>query len=950
MERRSSPADCATDDSEITHIIPANRVLRKFFPETSIGQPFFFECDDKGINNLPIQITTREAAVFKTRQLSFRNVFFIYFHTMVSVDLPFLHKSSFPMKNLFLCLLIFLLPVTACQKLSPVLTEPGVSRELASLRKQTIDSLEYQVFFSIPESMEDSIPGRVTLHFLLSDRSLPLVIDFRQPAGSVHEIIANGKPCPVRPKNGHLLIENRYLKRGRNEISVGFLAGESPLNRNREFLYTLFVPDRASTCFPCIDQPDLKATFSCSLEIPAHWEAVANAPEDRITAQGDRKRIDFRSTPPLPTYLFAFAAGIFQVEKLETSRGSMRFYHRETDEKKVRRNRDEVFKLHKNALEWMEEYTGIPYPFEKFDFVLIPSFQYGGMEHPGSIFYSDTRILLNEAPDLQEQLGRANLIAHETSHIWFGDLVTMEWFNDVWLKEVFAGFMADKIVNPSFPEIDHDLLFLLNHYPPSYEVDRTAGTHPVAQPLDNLCNAGTLYGNIIYHKAPIAMRMLEQIMGEPVLRAGLQQYLNTFAYGNATWKDLIRILDGLTAEELETWGKSWIDEPGMPHYHVSQAGNEQSVLLSAIDPAGRKRNWPQTLHLMVAWEDRDTCLAVKTAGDEIILELQPGSLPLRYILPNSQGLGYGYFRIDSLSRQTFLKGLQDMPPLQRGVCWINLWENLMHRQVEPGKLMDLILRELEAESDRQIIRRILSYAHVLFRQFLDPATREKWAAPLESLLREKTLTASSPDMARTWFTALSDMTVSDETTRWLARVWEGKEQAGCLLLPETDRTELAYELMLRLPERYEEIRIRQRASITHPDRLEQFDFVVPALSPDPAVRDSCFTSFARAPNREHEPWVLQSLSWLHHPFRHPRAEKYILPALEWLEEIQITGDIFFPGRWLDATLGTCNSRSAANTVSSFLKERPGYPENLRMKILQSSDKLFRASAWYHNNQ
>ncbi|MGC9472155.1 MAG: M1 family aminopeptidase [Bacteroidales bacterium] len=848
------------------------------------------------------------------------------------------------MKNSFLCLLIFFLPVTACQKLSPVITEPGISRELASLRKQTIDSLEYQVFFSIPESIDDSIPGRVTLRFLLSNRSLPLVIDFRQPAGSVHEITANKKTCPVRSEKGHLLIENRYLKRGRNEISVSFLAGESSLNRNREFLYTLFVPDRASTCFPCMDQPDLKATFSCSLEIPAHWEAVANAPEDRIMTQGNRKRIDFRPTPPLPTYLFAFAAGVFEVEKQETSWGTMRFFHRETNQKKVLRNRDEVFRLHENALAWMEEYTGIPYPFDKFDFVLIPSFQYGGMEHPGSIFYSDTRILLNEAPDLQEQLGRANLIAHETSHIWFGDLVTMEWFNDVWLKEVFAGFMADKIVNPSFPEIDHDLLFLLNHYPPSYETDRTAGTHPVAQPLDNLCNAGTLYGNIIYHKAPIAMRMLEQIMGEQALRAGLQQYLNAFAFGNAPWKDLIGILDKLTAEDLQTWEKIWIEEAGMPHYHASLVGNNRSILLSAKDPAGRNRNWPQTLHLLAAWEDRDTCLPVKTAGDEIILELPPGSHPLRYILPNSHGMGYGYFRIDSLSRQAFLEGLQNLTPLQRGVCWINLWENLMHGRVEPGELLDLMLHELQTESNRQVIRRILSYAHALFRQFLDPADREKWAPPLESLLREKTLAASTPDMARTWFMALSDMTVSEETTRWLARIWEGKEQAGHLLLSETDRTELAYELMLRLPEKYEEIRMRQRASITHPDRLEQFDFVVQALSPDPAVRDSCFASFARAVNREHEPWVLQSLSWLHHPFHHPRSEQYILPALEQLEDIQVTGDIFFPGRWLDATLGTYNSQTAAETVTRFLESRPDYPENLRMKILQSSDKLFRASA------
>ena len=135
------------------------------------------------------------------------------------------------------------------------------------------------------------------------------------------------------------------------------------------------------------------------------------------------------------------------------------------------------------------------------------------MEHPGSVFYNANSMLLDESATQNQFLGRASLISHETSHMWFGDLVTMKWFNDVWMKEVFANFMAAKIVNPSFPEVNHELRFLLQHYPAAYDVDRTEGANPIRQDLANLNEAGSLYGAIIYQKAPIVMRQLELLVG-----------------------------------------------------------------------------------------------------------------------------------------------------------------------------------------------------------------------------------------------------------------------------------------------------------------------------------------------------------------------------------------------------------------------------------------------------
>ena len=251
---------------------------------------------------------------------------------------------------------------------------------------------------------------------------------------------------------------------------------------------------------------------------------------------------------------------------------------------KVARNREAIFDLHAAALEWLERYAGIPYPFGKFDFVLVPSFQFGGMEHPGSIFYNASSLLLDPSATTNQKLGRASLIAHETAHMWFGDLVTMRWFDDVWMKEVFANFMAAKIVNPTFPEINHELRFLYAHYPAAYDVDRTAGTNPIRQRLDNLNEAGSLYGAIIYQKAPIVMRQLEMIVTPDGLRDGLREYLKQHAFGNATWPDLIALLDRRTPEDLAAWSRAWVEEAGRPIIATELTESGGAV----VSPAGSR--------------------------------------------------------------------------------------------------------------------------------------------------------------------------------------------------------------------------------------------------------------------------------------------------------------------------------------------------------------------------
>ena len=482
---------------------------------------------------------------------------------------------------------------------------PGVPEALAKERSESVRNLRYELLFVVPADLSSPVQGQVTIRFSLIAPHR-VVLDFAQPAERVRSVRVAGADVRVTVVNGHVVIPAGATRAGENEVVIEFVAGDDPLNRNAEFLYTLFVPARAQRAFPCFDQPDLKARYTLSLEVPAGWKAVSNGSVVTTESSAGRTRIRFAETEPLSTYLFAFVAGQFSVETATRNGREFRLFHRETDAAKVARNREAIFDLHAAALGWLEDYTAIPYPFGKFDVVAIPSFQFGGMEHPGAILYNAASVLLDESATQNQMLDRANVISHETAHMWFGDLVTMRWFNDVWMKEVFANFMAGKIVNPSFPQVNHDLRFLLANYPGAYQVDRTAGTNAIRQPLANLDDAGQLYGAVIYQKAPIVMRQLETIVGETAFRDGLREYLATYSFGNATWLDLVRILDARTSDDLAAWSRAWVEERGRPEVRTDvrvDNGRVSRLTLNVVDPFQRGLIWPQRLKVALGYPD-----------------------------------------------------------------------------------------------------------------------------------------------------------------------------------------------------------------------------------------------------------------------------------------------------------------------------------------------------------
>jgi len=822
----------------------------------------------------------------------------------------------------------------------------GISESLARERASAVRDLRYELAFTVPEDRGEPVQGRAVLRFTLA-APRRVVLDFAQPRERLRSVRVGGAHVMFEFGDGHLTIPASATRAGDNEIAVEFLAGDEPLNRDTEFLYTLLVPARAHRAFPCFDQPDLKARYTLTLDVPSGWQAVSNAAAVASEAGERRTRVRFAETPQVPTYLFAFVAGRFSVETAERNGRRFRLFHRETDSAKVARNLDAVFDLHASALAWLETYTGIPYPFGKFDFVAIPSFQFSGMEHPGAVYYSAGSLLLDEAATQNELLDRASVIAHETAHMWFGDLVTMKWFNDVWMKEVFANFMAAKIVNPSFPGVNHDLRFLLAHYPPAYQVDRTAGANPIRQELANLEDAGQLYGAIIYQKAPIMMRQLELIVGERAFRDALREYLKTYRFGNATWLDLVRMLDGRTTEDLAAWSRAWVEERGRPEFTTAlrvERGRVARLILDATDPLRRGLVWPQRLRIVLGYADRMRELPVYVTGRTTTVGDARGLPEPLFVLPNGAGLGYGLFTLDEASRSYLLGHLEAIAdPLTRGSAWVTLWDNVLESHITAGAFLDTVVRALPAERDEQNVQRILGYAMRAFWRYLSPEQRVGRAPLVESMLRAGLDRASTSSAKSAWFSAFRDVALSPAGVQWIEALWRRTATIPGLTFAETDEIAMALELAIREVPASQEILQAQYDRIQNPDRKARFAFVMPALSADPGVREQAFARLAQADNRRREPWVVESLAYLNHPLRAPHAVRFIRPALELLLEIQRTGDIFFPTRWTEAVLGGHRSRDAAAVVRDFLGRELQYPQRLRWIVLTASDELFRTA-------
>ena len=813
------------------------------------------------------------------------------------------------MKNIKILLMIFLSMMvlsTHAQMLSK-----GVPKELADHRKVNISNVVYDLTFNIPSNLSHKVTGTAIISFDLKEQE-DLILDFQGEFNGTAYVYYGKKNNKRRSfealyKDEHIIIPMRQLQAGKNKIELNFTCQDKALNRNKDYVYTLFVPDLARSVFPCFDQPDLRAVFVTTLHTPSGWKTMTSD-----------------NSCQLPTYLYSFVAGNFQ-EKTGTRNGRlMRALYRETDPAKVAQL-DKVFDETSQALKWMEGYTSIACPFKEYGMVILPNYQFGGMEHPGAIQLSDRRIFLEKNATQEEELYRTELIAHEIAHLWFGDLVSLKWFGDVWTKEVLANFMASKITRRQYKGIDHDLNFLKTFQNAAIAIDRTDGTHAIAQELNNLNHASLLYDNIIYDKAPVMMRMMEQVMGAPAMQNGLNRFLIDHQFDNASWDDLIKALDKTAPSAgVKKFSDIWVKQKGMPNIHTSYKDGQ--IVVTQSDPLHRGIFWPQQFEVKVIYD--------LTESQTLTVDMQKPTMTFKvpgrpsYIIPNSNGKGYGRFTLDdNYTRQMPKRLITTRNDLNRYALLQVIHDNYLMGKISPSYFSELY-RLMVKERNPQIMSTAIEH---MFKILEDVNVDQRAALELcmMDLLNENRTNECHQYIIRKMSSCVSSPEVLDQ----IESIWRNHNDP---LLNEHDYMEMAYRLAIMHPQQWQEILSTQRARLTTDDLKNEFDYVCRACNPDGNQRLQLFNDLLRPENRQKEPWAIAMLRLLNSDVFEPQSNGYIESSLKSLEYIQQTSDIFFPSKWMKALMAGHKSREAAQAIDSFIKATPNYPSNLKNIVLEAS--------------
>ncbi len=387
--------------------------------------------------------------------------------------------------------------------------------------------------------------------------------------------------------------------------------------------------------FPCIDRPDRRAVVHLRLTIDAALEAIFNTPPAQSSESDGRRTIEFQPTPPMATYLFYLGVGQFEWLEGPPGRPSIRGAAPPGRAPSARYAVERGVEI----LPALEAYFQIPFPLPKLDLIAVPEFAYGAMENWGAITFRDMRLLVDDTTSISQRRATLTTIAHEIAHQWFGNLVTMEWWTDIWLNESFATFTEEKVLEQLYPEGRHLAELLLDWTGPAKTGDSLATTHPVSVPVERPEEIGQIFDEISYGKGSAVLRMIESYIGPDAFRNGVTDYLRKHAYGNATSADLWSALEGRAGRSLRPVLEAWVLRPGLPMITARAEGGTLALTQKRflLDGQHRRERWPIPLALPsgsggagILWDEDGTYILTDPGGPPRLNVRAAGFYRVRY--------------------------------------------------------------------------------------------------------------------------------------------------------------------------------------------------------------------------------------------------------------------------------------------------------------------------------
>jgi aminopeptidase N len=902
--------------------------------------------------------------------------------------------------------------------------EPGVSRDLARWRAAHYSDVRYKLNITL-EKQAPLMRGEIEIRVNLTEEGSKhdLILDWRTTA------FANDKDKPyanvvgvndareilVSEAKEHLIIPKGLLKNGENVIKINFA---SPIKTSgaavtryvdkedgAEYVYTLFVPSDASTAFPVFDQPDLKARFALTVKADWNWKVITNTNPKSIQtlptshSEDAKKQLNetaFEETKPISTYVFAFAAGEFRqfkpgqishinidlskknserdqklLKKLTEDYLTTSIFVRKSQAEKFKAHGFEVFRLNREAVKYLEDYFDYKFPFPKYDLVLIPEFPFGGMEHAGATFLREASVIFPTEPTANDFVSRANLIFHEAAHQWFGDTVTMRWFDDLWLKEGFATFVGYKALEKIMPEYNAWKIFYERSKQAAYLTDATRGTTPIYQEIPNLSAAKSAYGAIVYSKAPSFLKQAEFYLGADKFQTAVRRFLKKHEFKNAEWTDLVKEFEAASGKDLKGWGESWIKNRGLDKYGAAfNSRNDETFPLNLKIKNDFDRNFAIAQKLNTLWvyedgvkETKSLEVSSKTSEFKFQLDYPYKKEQFAYFFPNYQDYGYGIFLLDEKSRDYVLKNIQnEKDDFLRSMMWGALWDSVREAELNPKAYVELAVKNISVETDVSTIQTILSRVSTAMNYYLSDKQREQLAPLVEKTLLERMSKAETVGQRITFYRAYLNV-ASSERARQILRTFLESDGAktveiGVGFLDELkikvevpplktkDKFDIVTKLLILenkkiLGNKEAEKLLAELEKKETSDDAKRYAFAAKAAIGTAENKARFWNDFVG--NKElSESWIEAAFvpfNSIHHA---DLTLPYLEKALAELPNLKRNRKIFFVNGWLGAFIGGQKDEKALQMVNKFLADNPNLDKDLRLKILENVDALERA--------
>lgn len=603
-----------------------------------------------------------------------------------------------------LCLSAFTLLLAASLSAD---TGASLSRAQAQDRSLRVSGVRYQLEISI--GFAEDYSGRTVIEFNLT-RALDLRLDFG--GGSVKELRINGKPAPILHHAGEILLTGALLVQGANRVEVayshpfsktgdGLYRFKDPADGNL-YLYSNFEPYAANQLFPCFDQPDLKATYELTVEAPREW-VVISAADAKTEDSGNARRWKFEKTRPFSTYVMSLHAGPYASWESRAGNTRLRLFARKSISRFV--DHEEWFKITKQGFDFYEDYFGIPYPFVKYDQVFVPEFNWGGMENVAAVAFNE-RFIHRSKPTRAAQLARADIILHELAHLWFGDLVTMKWWDDLWLNEGFASYMSALAMARATEFNEAWVYFNWRMKRPAMTEDRLSTTHPVRTAISDTASAHANFDSITYGKGASALKQLAFLTGETAFKDGIRKYLKKHSFANASLADFIARVEESSGQKLGGWQSEWLDSAGLWSLRARtncNGGKLVSIVLEQSPISGTRKPARHTTN--VSLFDRNGVsrqIRADYSGSSASIPAS-GECPA-HIFANAGDHDYAKIDFDESSLASVQALLEDRSdPLMRIILWQALWDRVREGRMSLSQYGAWILSAIEREENAYLL-------------------------------------------------------------------------------------------------------------------------------------------------------------------------------------------------------------------------------------------------------